>query len=195
MEYKLFTEPRFHDAQFYKDIELANHWEQPGHGERLRMTFVRCAELLLEHPDIQTVSDWGCGNGRLLEELQRMFPQRRYYGCDLLPANVEDAKLRGYPVHYHDFVNDPTVTGNLAILTEVLEHLIDPHGLLKRLASYPDCHWIVASSPANETKEEHYEFHSWVWTEWSYETMFSENGWPFVHSTNFAGARIVVAHR
>ena len=194
-EHKLFTTPQFHDKEFYFNIEVAKHWDQPGHGERLRMTFVRCAELLLEHPDIATVADWGCGNGRLLEELQRMFPNRRYYGCDLLPANVKDAQERGVAIDYHDFVNEVTVTGNLVILTEVLEHLIDPHALLRRLAKYPDCHWIVASSPANETKDAHYEFHSWVWTDESYCGLFMDSGWTIDKVQEYAGAQIVVACR
>ncbi len=125
-----------------------------------------------------------------------MFPQRRYYGCDLLPANVEDAKSRGFDVDYHDFVNEVTLSGNLVILTEVLEHLIEPHALLKRLHDYPgDCQWIVASSPANETKDAHYPHHNWVWMNGSYPQMFMNAGWQFVSRTDFAGAQIVVVRK
>lgn len=199
METKLFTEPRYHDAEFYRDIPMADHWNQPGHGERLRMTFTMIAQVLLRNPDISAVADWGCGNGALLAELARFFPSRHFWGYDLLPANVAHAKQHyGFDtaVAFKDFVEESDAkAGQMTILTEVLEHLIDPHGLLRRLKAEQDCRWIVASSPAFETPENAYPFHNWCWDQRGYIELFSGTDWHIYGGQEFAGAQILVARK
>lgn len=198
MEHRLFTTPQYHDADFYREIEHAPHWTQPGHGERLRMTLCEIMKVLLTNPGIQTIADWGCGDGALLHHIKLIFPNRHVWGYDLLPANVAHAKefyRFDTAIAYKDFVNEIASSGHLTILTEVLEHLIDPHGLLRRLYNDPVCKWIVASSPANETLEAHYPHHNWVWDGDGFLDLFEGQGWEVQSRREYAGAQIVVARK
>jgi hypothetical protein len=59
--------------------------------------------------------------------------------------------------------------GELAVLTEVLEHLADPHGTVEWVARHAT--WIVASSPRHETADHHGDCHAWAWDEDGYRTL------------------------
>jgi hypothetical protein len=63
--------------------------------------------------------------------------------------------------------------GELTVLTEVLEHLADPHGTLQWVAA--NTHWVVASSPHDETPEHHGPEHAWAWDMEGYAAMFERH--------------------
>lgn len=169
------TEWRFHpdgyyaSAEFHHDREAADHLHEDGH--RLRLWL---AKGLIEATEASTWLDLGCGNGGLLEITS--MPAKR--GFDFQPANVADAQANGRPVTYVDFVAEPELPyAEVVSLTEVLEHLDDPHGLLKRVR----CRWLVASVPNGETPENHWFGHTWGW-----------DGHGFVELLDTAGFELMV---
>jgi 2-polyprenyl-3-methyl-5-hydroxy-6-metoxy-1,4-benzoquinol methylase len=81
------------------------------------------------------VLDAGCGEGHLLEKLQNVREDNEYWGIDITPIAIEQAKKRcpfaniglgdlfktGYPEESFDVI----------ICTEVLEHITDFKGVLE----------------------------------------------------------------
>lgn len=173
MEYKVFDKPHSHDAEFYKNREMADHINQEEHRPRL----LRVAEEVIKlSDDIKTIGDFGCGNGGLIDYLSKELPDKVIYGYDMQPSNVEYAKKMGRNVEFKDFINEEVVYPELLIITETLEHLPDPHGLLRKL-TLKGVKYIIASTPAYETYAYHAPFHLWVWTENSFKDVFTDNGW------------------
>jgi SAM-dependent methyltransferase len=178
--YQLFEDgkPHSHDVAFYENIETADHinQEQGGHRYRLMKTLEQLQELI--SPE-DTVCDFGCGNGGLIREIQKVIPNK-IWGYDLMPNNIADAKQKGNNnIFYCDFINDPTNIveyPSIAICTEVLEHLISPDDFIIRLKN-KGVKIILASSPFYETPTYHAPGHLWVFTEDSYKDMFTQSGW------------------
>lgn len=187
MQYKVFDTPHSHDKEFYKDRELADHINQHDHKPRLMTVLEYVSGILKEHPDY-SVSDLGCGNGGLLE----LIPTENKWGYDLQPSNVADAESKGRKVYLRDFVNEDIDVGDIVIMTETLEHLVDPHGFLKKLKDR-GAKYIVASTPAYETPDFHAPFHLWVWTEDSFAQIFADAGWT-VKNHVIDHFQFVVAH-
>ena len=174
-EYRFFEPPdvpEFTTAAWYLGRERAPHLEQPDHGERLRVTcrYIRLAVAAL---DIKTVVDLGCGDGGLLSLLDGLDA----WGYDLCPANVKAAREeRGVAASLLDVVRHPggIVWADLAVVTEMFEHLADPHGFARRIGRC--CRAVVASSPAAENAERHYEFHAWAWDMEGYRKLIEQAG-------------------
>jgi trans-aconitate methyltransferase len=195
MEYKLFDVPKFHDKAFYATLGMADHINQPGHRERLLLTFFEVGKLIICE-GVNHVADWGAGNGGLLHEIKRMFPQITSFGYDILPANVEHARnVLGVDVELHDIVNERCAMGRITIMSEVLEHLVDPHGMLRKLYDMGLADWVIASSPSAETLEHHWDYHLWIWTEQSYRDMFLDAGWRVTKFYEYGGTQFIVAAR
>jgi SAM-dependent methyltransferase len=172
MEARLFEEgtvPEFTTPEFYAGRESAPHIEEDAHRGRLEI-----AAKFINESGVKTVVDLGCGDGGLLTLLN---PEIRAWGYDLQQSNVEASKARGVDVRYGDIVDGfPDLElGELAVTTELLEHLVDPHGYVKRLHD-AGVKYLVASSPYTETVEEHYEFHAWCWDVAGYQAMLCQNG-------------------
>lgn len=174
-EYRFFEppgEPEFTTAAWYLGRERAPHLEQPDHGERLRVTH-SCVRRALERTGAVTVVDLGCGDGGLLSLLDGVDA----WGYDLCPANVKAARgERGVNASLLDVVRHPggIVWGDLAVCTEMFEHLADPHGFARRIGRC--CRAVVASSPANEDDRSHYEFHAWAWDMDGYARLIGQAG-------------------
>jgi hypothetical protein len=63
----------------------------------------------------------------------------------------------------------------------MLEHLLDPHTLLRAI---PPGSILIASSPYTETGDQHYEFHAWAWDMVGYRALMTGCGWtPLEHAT------------
>lgn len=171
MEHKLFDIPHSHDKAFYKDREVANHIKQEEHRPRLIKVLEYVTDLLNAYPEY-SVSDFGCGNGGLLE----LIPTENKWGYDLQPSNVADAKTFERPVYERDFINEYVEYGDIVICTEVLEHLPNPHAFLKKLKD-EGVKYVIASTPGYETPDFHADFHLWVWTDDSFSKLFTDAGW------------------
>lgn len=194
-EYKLFDAvPKHVGAEWHKDREMADHINERGHRERLLQTAaIVQQELMLE--GYKSVSDWGAGNGGLLHELKKHYPDVKMWGYDLMPENIRHARhVYNADVSMLDIVDDEPKQGDIIVLTEILEHLVDPHGLIKCLGRG---RMVVASSPAFEDHQRHYEFHLWAWTGESYAKMFERAGFYIINHFVLAscGTQFVVASK
>lgn len=165
-EWKLFggAHPHVATLDFHHDRERAPHLEQPMHVRRI----TRCAELIREMAPASVV-DLGCGDGGLLS-LIRGIPS---WGYDFQPSNEPAWAERGVTAERHDVFNAREVPhwGELAVLTETLEHVADPHGTVEWVAAHAT--WIVASSPRHETADFHGDCHAWAWDEPGYEALIA----------------------
>lgn len=171
MEWKLFDDSSYvSTADFHKDREAVAHIEQPAHIPRMEKT-VEIVNHMFDEGLINSATDLGAGDGGMLALINR--PDVTW-GYDFQPANIVKAAERGVNVMYANFVDDDVRIGDLAICTEVIEHLEDPHGFLARLA--PQVRWLVCSSPQNETIDWHAAEHAWAWDKEGYVTMLTNAG-------------------
>lgn len=175
MEWKLFDSDssEFTTAKWYEDREAAHHLEQLGHSSRLHTS----AHYVEKAVDLgaQSAVDLGCGDGGLLYLIKDLgIPS---WGYDLMPTNVEYGKnVRGVDVRYTDFNSDDVEYGDIAIMTETLEHMIDPHKVVRDLPSQ----YLIASSPYNENDVNHYEFHLWAWDNEGYDALITQGGYKIL---------------
>jgi hypothetical protein len=187
MEFKLFSKPDYAngrpgDAAWYRDRAVSDHINETGHRERLLEALNLIGDAieqvkLSSYP--YTLSDFGAGNGGLLAQVKKKFWGINAWGYDLSPKAVEWGKEK-YTVDLRcdDVLSNPIDIGSIVVLTEFLEHIVDPHGMLKRLHLSFDPQWIVASSPGFESPGKQYEYHLWSWYQGdSFAKMFEREGW------------------
>lgn len=195
MEAQLFepgTIPEYATPGWYADRDAAPHLEQEGHRQRLELA----ADFAFQAIELggQSVVDVGAGDGGLLSLIAPKLPSGRCWGYDLQPANVEAAETRGVTVLLGDVVDGPIVWGDVVVATEILEHLVDPHGLLRR-AHDSGAKYLIASSPYMETAESHYGYHLWAWDEAGYQQMIEDAGWTVRRSGRAWICSVVLAAR
>ena len=176
-EWRLFDgpAPEWTTAEWYTPRERARHLEEPGHRGRLLLAAAHVLTLAASGW-AGSVVDLGAGDGGLLSLIAPAVPDA--WGYDLCRAAVDGAVAdRGVYVDYLDVVAHPEAVrwGELAVATEFFEHLADPHAFAKVVAGH--CRALVASSPATETAEAHYEFHCWAWDPPGYQALFEGAGW------------------
>lgn len=191
IEHRLFPEgtiPEWTTPAWHAERERAPHLEQRGHRERL-LTAARLA-MVPWLPEM-TVVDLGAGDGGLLSLLN--VPSHAKWGYDLTPENVAGAASRGQDVRLGDCVDGDIEWGDIAIATEMLEHLVDPHGFVRRIADHSQ--FLVASSPWTETKDNHYEFHTWAWDVDGYGQLLTDNGWGILGHITVSWFQVVLAER
>lgn len=175
-EDRLFPEgtiPEYTQPHWYLERESAPHIDQSAHRPRLD-----CAMglVMTVWEPTMTVVDLGAGDGGPLSLLTEV-PVANKWGYDLAPNNVSVAQQRGQDVRYGD-VYAGIEWADIAITTEMLEHLVDPHGFANLISH--NCRYLVASSPQTETAEHHYEFHAWAWDKEGYAAMLEANGWEIL---------------
>jgi 2-polyprenyl-3-methyl-5-hydroxy-6-metoxy-1,4-benzoquinol methylase len=193
MEWRLFDPdqpPPWADPGWYTTREQARHLEDPWHGPRLQRTaeIVRLAWAAYE---ATSLVDLGAGDGGLLSLLR--LPEGAAWGYDLQPSNLAGAIDRGVNVRLADVTRDRINWGKLAVATEILEHLVDPHGMVRRIAAH--CQILVASSPMFENDADHYEHHLWAWDPAGYKDLVVAAGWEIMHHERVGGAQILLAVR
>jgi trans-aconitate methyltransferase len=194
VEYKLFDQvPEYCTEKWHESREVADHLHQPGHRERL-LHALDVLDGILASGFYETVSDFGCGNGGLLSELKIRHPMIAAWGYDFSPKAIEYARaVYQVDARFWDITKNGAQVGGVVVVTETLEHLLDPHGWLRELFM-TTCKAVLASSPAFETPEAHYPFHLWAWTEDSYAKMFRDAGFEAQAHINDQ-AQYVVARR
>ena len=114
-------------------------------------------------------------------------------GFDISEASCQYARdVYGMDAKFADITSGETPPANIAILSEILEHLVSPRDFLTSIKE--KYRWIVASSPAYESPSDHYEFHTWAWTGKSFSEMFEEAGYEVVkHYEDQLSTQFVVA--
>jgi 2-polyprenyl-3-methyl-5-hydroxy-6-metoxy-1,4-benzoquinol methylase len=201
-ETRLFAEgtiPECATAEWYHGREAAPHIDQGPHQHRMALAAQFVTDLVRDLEAVAVV-DAGAGDGGMLSILA--VPSGvDCYGYDLSPAAVQFAvSQRGVNVEQLDAValaaeGHLTKLGDnraVVIATEMLEHLVDPHGFLLDLHADPSVAAVVASSPWNETADAHYEFHLWAWDEEGYRALFERTGWT-VQRQELGGFATVIA--
>lgn len=197
MEARLFepgTTPECTTRAWYADREAAPHLEQPGHRERLLLAAAYVHDFgprSGEDGGLRSLVDLGCGDGGLLSVLRERYPVLDCWGYDLCPANVEAARRRGVQAELLDVVNGDPRWAEVAVATEMLEHLVDPHGFLRRVREH--CCFLVASSPWDENESQHYEFHTWAWDPAGYRAMIDGAGWEVMYHEPVNRFQVVAA--
>lgn len=192
VEYRLHDPgvvPECTTPRWYAGREHAPHLEQPSHRARILAAagaVVEAAQLL----GATTVVDLGAGDGGLLSLLG---PGITGWGYDLQPTNVSASAARGVNVHLADITTDPVDWGHIAVATELLEHLRDPHGLVR--SAYRHSQALVCSSPCGETPDQYYEYHVWAWDRDGFAAMVTDAGWRIVRHETIAATQLVLAVR
>lgn len=189
MEHRLFDpahSPEWLDPEWWRDRPHCDHLGSPtgAHVTRLRaaaaLAAKACASIDSSSSTAQ-VCDLGAGDGALLSLLPE--PLRDVsWGYDIIRADVRYAKdVRGVQVMLRNV--DRAIRSEssihlspVVVLTEVLEHMRDPHGFLTALHVRPEVRYVVASSPYGETPERHEWNHAWAWDPAGYEALFEGAG-------------------
>lgn len=198
-EWRLFEEgtvPEWTTPGWYAGRERAPHLEQELHRPRLMEAAAQAAAAAVEH-GAKTLVDLGAGDGGLLQLLQREAPTLDAWGYDLQQTNVDGAAQRGVTVYLGDVIEGveylgesedgtrqtmPTQWADMAVATEMLEHLVDPHGFVRTIAEH--CRVLVASSPHTERPGAAYGFHTWAWDVDGYRALLQHGGFEVVrHET------------
>lgn len=191
-EWRLFPEgtiPEYTTAEWYNGRETAPHLEQETHRARL----VRSAELVAHAAfadRLRTLVDLGAGDGGLLSLLG---PAVRGWGYDLAPANIEAAKDRGVDVRHGDVLTDDLEWGQIAVATEMLEHLVDPHAFVRTIAEHAQV--LVCSSPWQERPGHAYEFHAWAWDFDGYRALVEQGGFTVQRHEAVGPFQVILAAR
>lgn len=188
-EYRLFEEgtvPEYTQADWYAPRDSAPHIDQDAHRPRIDAAIRQLKSIYTEG---MSVVDLGAGDGGLLSLLTDVPPHLKW-GYDLAPANVAVAVTRGQDVRYGN-VFDGVQWGVVAVATEMIEHLLDPHGFVGLVSNHST--YLVASSPCGETSDAHYPFHTWAWDLEGYAHMIRNNGWEIVSQEVVGGFQVILA--
>lgn len=178
-EYRLYPAdevPPISTAEFHRDRERAPHLEQAGHRPRLlaAAALVQQAVTLCGLPPAP-VTDLGCGDGGLLSLLRAQ--AIRCWGYDFQPSNVAGWAERGVDGRAADVFGadrDAVEVGDVAVMTEVLEHLANPHEAVRWVGER--ARYLVASSPWRESPAQHDECHAWAWDFAGYADLMRQGG-------------------
>jgi hypothetical protein len=165
------TVPEWTRPEWYIGREHAPHLEQDAHRPRLLLSANLVAQAAFTW-SLSTVVDLGSGDGGLLSLLG---PNLSAWGYDLMPTNIAAAQGRGVDVRYGDVLTGEVKWGQIAVATEMLEHLIDPHGFVATI--YEHAQVLVCSSPYMERPGAAYEFHTWCWDFDGYRALVEGGGW------------------
>lgn len=199
-EHRLFSGPvpEVSTYEYHRDRPRAPHLEEAFHRGRLYKALEFVTEAVTE--GASTVSDLGCGDGGLLSLIQEI-PGVRAWGYDFHPASQAGWYERGVTAYVRDLfhpgspvnegLSDP-VFGDVTVMTEVLEHLADPHGALRWAREGSGR--LVCSSPWNERPGMHSDCHAWAWDLDGYARMIQEAGWTIDRHEQVDLFQVVLAH-
>jgi trans-aconitate methyltransferase len=197
MEWRLYdpaTVPDFTTAAYFAGHDWIPPEVQRGHTERIDMVVDLIDELPLD--DDLDITDLGAGDGSLLARLTGLF-RGKCWGYDLGDANRARAAKMGRDVRHGDIVDglDTLELGDLVVCTEVVEHLLDPHAWLARLADVIGWRTLVLSSPSTETGDWHYEAHAWAWDPDGYRALAEGAGLEVLEQRDCPAGFQVIACR
>lgn len=195
MQARLFTEgttPDCSTPEWYARRERAPHLEQGGHQGRLRLAHEYVAQAINTDGGTEVV-DLGAGDGGLLSLIQDSHPYIRCWGYDLQLTNVAGALERGAIVELGDVLRDEIRWAPIVVATEMLEHLVDPHALVRIIGEHAT--WLIASSPAFETPESHYAHHLWAFDQDGYRDLVEQAGFTVVRHEVTGDFQVLLARR
>lgn len=194
-EWRLFSEgevPHVSTLAYFSQQPRAPHLEQPNHRPRLEYA-ARWLRELRDDAGVRTFSDLGCGDGGLLQLVDGVFD--RAWGYDLQPSSREGWPERGVTAYALDIFGadqERVEFGDVVAMTEVLEHLANPHEALRWVLSARP-RFLVASSPHNESSEVHCPEHAWAWDHTGFLAMIEGAGWRVTRHEDVDTTQIVLA--
>lgn len=193
MEWRLFEGdvPHVSTAEFHRDRERAPHLEQGIHRERMELA-LDCVRAAANWYGAPTLSDLGAGDGGFLTLVQPYVG--RAWGYDFCPANLAGAAERGVDVRDANFVEDEIELGTIVTATEVLEHVADPHSLVRSLWTR-GARVLIASSPWVETDQSHDACHAWAWDMDGYRALVEGGGWSVSRHETTSYFQVILARR
>lgn len=93
--------------------------------------------LKRQHLDPRMICEVGCGAGEILRQLQmQLDPECSFWGYDISPQAIEMAKTReNERLHFKvaDILHETDAYFDLLMLMDVLEHIEDRYGFLRKL--------------------------------------------------------------
>lgn len=164
--------PFFTTPAFFQAHPWISPVHQIGHAERMQMVVESITRLDGEN-FIESICDLGCGDGSLLRDVRNVTSIQRLWGITHSLQDIAVAWSHDLNAVHGNFLTDEFEWADITVMTEVLEHLVDPHSFLKRVESQ----YLVASSPSAETSDWHYEHHAWAWDLNGYEDLVTNAGW------------------
>ena len=104
---------------------------------RLMDGFLQSFDALLQLEQADTLLEVGCGEGHLIERIQRGYPERRIAGFDISYGIIQQAmrNVRGaaFLQGTADQMPWPDASWDVVVVCEVLEHLPEPEKALLEL--------------------------------------------------------------
>jgi 2-polyprenyl-3-methyl-5-hydroxy-6-metoxy-1,4-benzoquinol methylase len=146
-------------------------------------------------PAARSVSDLGCGDGGLLSLLQAE-ETVSCWGYDFQPSNQagwRERGIRAYPLDAFGADRARVQLGNITVMTEVAEHLADPHDVVRWVGRRS--RFVVASSPWNETPQSHDECHCWCWDHDGYRALIEQGGYTVLRHETVGQFQVVLGER
>lgn len=175
-EWKLFDEPPFYATpEFFAAHPWISPVHQIGHAERTHMV-LNAILRLTDGKIFESLCDLGCGDGSLLRQVRNETVISRLWGMTQSQGDIDVAWSHDLNVVQGNFLTDIDEWAEITVMTEVLEHLLDPHAFLRRIESQ----YLVASSPSAETDKWHYEHHTWAWDLTGYAEMIADAGFTIL---------------
>ena len=189
MEYQVYKPGKspVSTREFHADRPAAPHLEQRYHQGRMYL-----AAEFVRQTGAQPAVDLGCGDGGLLSLLKAA--EIESWGYDFCPANITHAnKVRGVDVRDLDVAEQPAEIqwAPVVVMTEVLEHMDDPHGFLKLVAE--NAEYLVASSPYTEHQGNVDACHAWAWDVQGYKEMIEGAGFNILKQQGAGSFQVVLA--
>jgi hypothetical protein len=196
-EWKLFDGdiPHVSTFEFHEHRERAPHLDQPHHRPRLDRAAELVGDAARELGGSISVSDLGCGDGGLLSLLQQM-PHVSSWGYDFTPTNQAGWAERDVLAYLADVFGadrDRIAFGEVTVVTEVLEHIADPHGAVRWIGEHSP--FIVASSPWQERPGRADECHAWAWDLAGYQALIRQGGYTIVTHDRRGPFQLILGRR
>lgn len=154
-------------VDYYRHYPYIDPSVQQGFWPRIHMT----ADLVnVARQPGDAVCELGCNGGHLLKLVGEPC-----WGYDIGEGPLAVARSAGFDARQADITSDELELAEVVVLSEVLEHLDDPHAMVGRLCQDP-VRTIVASSPYLETDTDAYCQHLWAWDLDGYTALLEDAG-------------------
>ena len=115
------------------------------------------------------------------------------WGYDFTPANAAGWGERGIQAEALDVFGvdrDSVRLGSIVAATEVLEHLADPHGVVRWIGQ--SARFLVASSPWTENDISHDACHVWAWDMDGYRALLEQGGFTVIRHEKVGQFQVIL---